>query len=372
MKHKLKFLAIITAMTISLSGCYPTGEKQLPPNGGSGVSDTQGNAEASHPFDGKVSEKFGDVELNYEISPDLPTQIPKIKLKRKEFDIELCKSVLLHDKTIIPGEIDWVITTSDDCQLIIGGDRLEFYNNSMAETPKQYGMFAVLFNKFCRTGSIQLKSFSSMEAIEQVNKIFDELGIENYGEPGVVTVTPEEANAYLKKMISAQGEGDNTGQEEYTLWENDDGFYILKYRFNYNGIDICADNLKTPGTSRSVKGSDIMVCISKEGLFMIKTKTGMYDVISLDEGTVELKYNAKYASDQLVEHYSKIVAVRFPTFFTECKLEYIPFEYVDDREAVFTPAWCFMGYTSMDDDGYLRNDHAAYYYADTGRSYGGF
>lgn len=369
MKHKLKFLALITALTISLSGCYPTGEKELPSNSSGGVSDVQGNSEASQPFAGKVSEKFGDVELNYEISSNFPTQLPKIRLRRKNFDTELCKSVLLRDKTILPqrkDQVDWVFYTTDNCELSVGGDRLEFYDNNILYTPKHYQLVAMLFNKFCQAGNAQLNSFSSAEAIEQINEIFDELGIENYTEPYVVTVTPEDANALLEPLIAHNDEG------EYALWEEDDGFYILKYRFSYNGIDLCTDNLKTPGTSREVKGSEIMVCVSKEGVFMIDTNTGLYDVISLDEGTVDLKYDAKYASDQLVKHYSKITNVKYPTSFTECKPEYIPLEWVDTREAVFIPAWCFMGYALMDDDGFMRTDYAEYYYADTGRSYGGY
>lgn len=97
----------------------------------------------------------------------------------------------------------------------------------------------------------------------------------------------------------------------------------------------------------------------------------MYDVVSLDEGTVDLKYDAKYASDQLVEHYSKITAVRQPTFFTQCKLEYIPLEQ-NNGEVIFTPAWCFMAHTVDREDSDWRSDHVEYYYADTGRIYGGY
>lgn len=374
MKHKLKFLTIITVLTISLAGCYPTGDKPLPSNSGDNLSDESGNISGSELFSGKISEKFGNVELNYEISPDFPTQLPKIRLKRKEFDEDLCKSVLLRDKTIAPkeGMVDWVYYTTDDCMLAVGGDSLQFSDESIINKLKHFDIFATMWNKYCRAGSVQLKSFSSAEATERVNKLLDELGIENYGEPDVVTVTPEDANAFFEKTGSAKvSENDYSDpNKEYIPWDEDGGLYILKYRFNYNGIDICAANMKTLGTSRAIKGADISVCITKDGITSFKVNM-LYDVVSLNEETVDLKYDAKYASDQLVEHYSKITAVQSPTYFTECKLEYIPLDQ-DNGEVVFTPAWCFMAHTVDEEDSDWQSDYAEYYYADTGRSYGGY
>lgn len=372
--RKIAAASFLLSASLALSGCYPTGEKALPSDGGDDLSNTSGNVDGSKPFSGKISEKFGNVELNYEIAPDFPTQLPKIRLRRKDFDEELCKSVLLRDKTIVPKEgiVDWVYYTSDDCMLVVGGDSLQFSDESITSKLKHFDIFATIWNKYCRVGSVQLKSFSSTEATERVNKLLDELGIENYGEPDVVTVTPEEANAYLEqtgaKKVSENNYSDPN--KEYIPWAEDGGMYILKYRFNYNGTDLCAANLKTLGTSRLVKGSDISVCVTKDGIISIKANT-MYDVVSLNEETVDLKYDAKYASDQLVEHYSKITAVQEPTFFTECKLEYIPLA-LESGEVVFTPAWCFMAHTADEEDDYWRSDYAEYYYADTGRSYGGY
>lgn len=374
MKYKYKFFALIIALTISLTGCYPTGDKPLPSNGGGNLSDASGNISGSELFSGKISEKFGNVELGYEISPDLPTQLPKIRLRQKYFDEEVCKSVLLRDKTIVPKEgiVDWVYYTSDDCMLAVGGDSLQFSDENIINKLKHFDIFATIWNKYCRAGSVQLKSFSSAEAAERVNKLLDELGIENYKEPDFVTVTPEEANAFLEKTGAKKvGENDYSDpNKEYIPWSEDDGLYILKYRFNYNGIDLCAANMKTLGTSRAIKGADVSVCVTKDNIISIKANT-MYDVVSLNEETVDLKYDAKYASDRLVEHYSKITAVQEPTFFTECKLEYIPLA-LESGEVVFTPAWCFTAYTADEEDDYWRSDYAEYYYADTGRGYGGY
>ncbi len=374
MKHKLKFFALITIVTILLTGCYPTGEKQLPSDSGGDFSDASGNIESSKPFAGKISEKFGDVELNYEISPDFPTQLPKIRLKPKNFDEELCKSVLLRGKTIVPKEdlVDWVYYTADDCMLYVKSDDIRFTDEKIITQLKHFQNYATLFNDYCRAGNTQLKSFSSAEAVERVNKLLDELGIENYGEPYIVTVTPEEANADLEKTGCVKVSENNYSDpnSEYIPWDEDDGLYILKYQLNFNGIDLCGANLKTVGTSRTIMGADISACVAKDRIISLKLKS-MYDVVSLDDGKVDLKYDAKYASDQLVEHYSKITAVREPTFFTECKLEYIPLG-LDNGEVVFTPAWCFMGHTVNREDSNWRSDYANYYYADTGRIYGGY
>lgn len=375
MKHKIKFFALIIAIMHSLTGCYPTGENSLPSNGPGGTSGSQGSTDSLQTFSGAVSEKFGNVELNYEISSDFPTQLPKIRLRQKVFDEELCKSVFLRDKTIAPpkeGMVDWVFYTTDDCMLAVGGDSLEFSDKKIINQLKHYDYFATVRNKYCRVSNDQLKTYSSAEAIEHVNKLLDELGIENYEEPGVVTVTPEAANAFFEKTGAVKvSENDYSDtNKEYIPWNEDDGLYILKYRFNYNGIDLCAANIKTLGTSRLIKGSDISVCVTKDGIKYVKTDA-VYDVVSLDAGLVDLKYDAKYASDQLVERYSKIAAVSEPTFFTECKPEYIPLD-LDNGEVVFTPAWCFMAHMINEEDSEWRSDYAEYYYADTGRSYGGY
>jgi len=363
-------------MAILLTGCYPTGEKELPSDKQEISSDAQedpsGGDHTVEPFDGKVSEKIGNVEFNYEISPDFPTQAAKIKLKPKQLNEELVKNVLLRDKTIT-SESEGRYETSDGCVLLSGFDII-FADSGIGDSRKNFGNIASVYDDFCRSSSEQLKSFPSMDAVERVNKVLDEIGVENYGEPCIIPISPEEGNAYLEEhggFTKIKDPNDVSDENNYTFWTEDDGIYILKYQFKFNGIDISHGNLKTLETARTIIGADITAYVTKDDIFYLEINS-LYDIASLNEETVDLKFDAAYASNALIEHYSQLTAVRYPTFFTECKLEYIPVERTDDNEVIFAPAWCFMGYWLKGVNNDMPEDFAEYYYSETGIRYGSY
>ena len=133
--------------------------------------------------------------------------------------------------------------------------------------------------------------------------------------------------------------------------------------------------MKTLGTAKSIRGSYITVYVNKNTIFYLEISS-LYDAVPLDEGTVDFKFNAGHASNALIDHYSKPAAVKYPTFFTECKLEYVPTEYAENNEIIFMPAWCFMGYQqhglTADIPVDIPRDFAEYYYAETGIRAGSF
>lgn len=360
MKKHLTAAALLLSVVLTLSGCYPTGEPSIP-------SDIQ-NMPAQN-FVGKVSEKAGDAEFNYEISTDLPTQMPKIKLKPKQIDEELVKKVLLRDKTINPeaDRPDWVIETTDGSVLCIGGDWISFADGRVDDNRSNFATIANTYNRFSLSSSEQLTSFSSREAVERVNKILDELGIENYGEPYIIPISHEVGNADLKKYGVHTTNRDQS-RDDYDLWTEDDGIYILKYRLDLNGTDICSGNLKTPDSIKTIQGADITAYVTKDLVFYLEVGS-WYDVVSLNEEPADLKFSAGYASDSLITLYSKISTLKYPTSFTDCKMEYVPAEYTDNGEIIFTPAWCFRGYQLRGPNYDSFYDCAEYYYAETGIRY---
>lgn len=374
MKHVSKFLALMTVLTVLLTGCYPTGEKELPSyhNISSNAQEdpSSGDPVITQPFVGIVSEKAGDAEFNYEISQNLPVQLPKIKLKTKLFDEELVKKVLLCDKTINPDadRPDWVIETTDG-SLLVFNYGFSFSDGRVDDNRSNFATIANHYNEYCYSSSEQLKSFSSGEAVERVNKLLGELGIENYGEPCIIPVSSEVGNAYLKERGIATTNKDQS-RDDYDLWTEEDGIYILKYRLNLNGTDVCSGNLKTPGSTKTIQGADITAYVTKDLVFYLEVGS-WYDVVSLNEETTDLKFSAGYASNALIDHYSKISSLKYPVSFTECKSEYVPAGYTDNNELFFTPAWCFMGYELKGVNNDMFTDCAEYYYAETGIRYMG-
>lgn len=362
MKHKLKLIALITTLTVSLSGCFPTGENQLPSNG----------SETAQPFSGRISEKYGDVELDYEIPADLPTKLPKIKLKLTDFskDEDHIVSVLFDGKTQVKNEnyADWVHFASDNSFLAVSDDEISFDNGGINNEFKHYHYFSATYKDLRRENGEQLNYFSSSEAVERGNKLLDDLGIENYGDPHIIAVTPKEANEELPKFCEKQVTEDSCSdpENEYIPWDEDDGLYILRYKLNFNGVEVpdCWTNLT--GSSRAAsKAPGIIIGVTKENIVYCKAKRS-YDVVSLDNGTSDLIYDAKYASDKLAEHYSKITKVSMPIVFYQCKPEYVFYKNEADGSAVFVPVWCFMGRMSDREDPSVGLDCAACYYCGTG------
>lgn len=362
MKKYLTFAALILSAVLALSGCYPTGDKKLPSN----------DAENSQPFSGNISGKFGEAEFDYEVSPYFPNQLPKIKLKLKEFDAELLKKVLLSGKTLVQDEEmpDWWIEATDGSRLRLGGSGFDFADGRVDDNRSNFFTIAQHYNYFCRSSSEQLSSFSSRNAVELVNKILDEIGVENYGEPCVIAISPEMGNAYLKANGGVLTTNKEQSRDDYDPWEEDGGVYVLKYRFDLNGTDVCSGSLKTLETARTVPGADITAFVTKDLIFNLEINS-WYDAVPVNEETVSFKFSAKDASDALIEHYSKITTLKYPTYFTECRLEYVPAEYKDDGEVVFTPAWCFMGH-QIKGGGDWYEDFAEYYYTETGIRYGSY
>lgn len=376
---KIVAAAFLLSAVLTLSGCYPTGEKPLPPTSdvqGSDQGDPSGDPETTQPFVGTVSKKVGDVEFNYDISADLPTQATKIKLKPKDLDKELVKNVLLSGKTVISEYENYRFETSDGSLLCFwdGGSYIDFSDGKVDDSRNNVITIPNSYDYFCYSNSKQLKSFSSQNAVERVNKLLDEIGVENYGEPCIIPVSAETGNAHLKEDGVFTTNKDQS-KDDYDLWTEDDELYILKYRFKFNGTDLCSGKLKTLGTAKSIQGAEITAYVNKDTIFHLEIHS-WYDVVSLDEGMVDFKFNAGHASNALIDHYSKLASVKYPTFFTECKLEYVPTEYAENNEIIFMPAWCFIGYQqkglTADIPIDIPRDFAEYYYAETGIRAGSF
>lgn len=353
MKRIFELLIALLFLSVILTGCYLTGEKN---NSGSEHNDP--------PVHG--GEHTYIATFDYQISHDFPAQVPKIKVKVKKIDKELVKNALLRDKTIIKeeefGERTNIIT-SDDQLLNIYSNSFNYFDRGAASDPKDFTAVALHYNNNAYISEGELKNFSRKEAVERVNTLFDEVGINNYGEPYIIPITPEMANYSLETYGSFNFNG------EYTLWTEDDGEYILIYPLNVNGINTSSlQEMRISG--RTVFNEKIVVYITKDCILDIEMLV-LHDIVSEDEGMAELRFDAEYASNELKSRYSKII-LDYPTFFTECRLEYIPFEQTDDSGIIYAPAWCFSGYQLQGPEKDVPFNYFEYYYAETGIRWGGY
>ncbi len=327
-------------------------------------------------INGIVNKKLDNVTFDFKINSDHPTELPKIKLKEKQFDAEILKNALLSGKTItdtlerglMGGGKQITYKTSDKCVLLVSPGNFSFRDLSIGDALKNFGTVASNFDEYCNSNNEELASFSRADAVQRVNKILDEVGVENYGEPYAIPVSSEMANSYLEENGSfSKEEGAN---KNYTLWEQDEGLYVLKYKFNFGGTDISNADLKAVGSGRTIDGSDITAYVTKDNIFYLKV-CEMYEEEFVNAGAVELKFSAEDAANELIEYYSKQY-VENPKCFTEFKLEYVPSEQTSDSEVIFAPAWRFSGYELKGVERDIPTDCVEYYYADTGMRYGSY
>ncbi len=383
MKHKLKLLTLMLTSSVFLAGCFPTGERNIPPKTTSNTSQTENGSDRSDGSDnedittgffpdGVVNMQEDNLSIDFTIPTDAPTSVQKIALKPKEYDVETVKKVILQDKTItdateqFPGSKTTIYKTSDNCRLVAYPDSYIYIDSGVGDNSKNYGNIAQHYDKIYYSSDEELPSFSRKDAVDRVNKILDETGIENYADPYVIPINAEKANDYLEK----KGGFSKTGGSSYTLWEQDEGIYVLKYPFKYNGIELCMGNLKAAGASATTVGAGITAYVTKDKIFYI-TISESYDVVSENAGTVNIDFDADYAANEFVNYYSKQVLTS-PKYFTECKLEYVPLKSGENSEIIFTPAWCFMGHILSGPEKDIVTDCAEYYYADTGIRLGSY
>ncbi len=378
---KKVMLAVAAVICVAALGIFIRVNKKpetVSSNDSTGVSsgdDLGSNSTIPFP-DGIVNKKLDNVTFDFKINSKHPTELLKIKLKEKQIDAEILKNALLSGKTItdknernlMRGGKQITYKTSDKCVLLVSPGNFSFSDDSIGDTSKNFGTVANYFDEYCNSNNEELTSFSRTDAVQRVNKILDEVGIENYGDPYVIPVSSEMANSYLEENGGfSKEEGAN---KNYTLWEQDDGLYVLKYKFNFGGTDISNADLKAVGSGRTIYGADITAYVTKDNIFYLKV-CQMYEEEFVNAGAVELKFSAENAANELIEYYSKQF-VEDPKRFTECKLEYVPFEQTNDSEVIFTLAWRISGYELKGVKGDIPTDCVEYYYVDTGKRYGSY
>lgn len=398
MKKSLETIAAIFALAALLGGCYPS-EKTEASSDSAVERSEQGSVSPSESEQGVEPPVFtlpDDIKLDIKLPENVPNEIPAVTLRLKTWNSEEIRKMFfdgkeltaenVSDEVFYPGEKMYYWETEDITAAIEPG-RFEYSDKAELGGRCQYGsvlQFSIDDNSLiddCYAGGEELSTFSREDAKKRAGEMLGRLGINNLGEPRIISFHAELANKILPMCKEWK---DNAGEPfEYTPWTEDDEVYILRYSQKYENTEIISigGEYSYPSDSGfALKDTVIIAAVSKDKILELDCKTVFEESYEVGE-SFPVKCSAQQALDKLKEYLSNIVLPNATRKYYGCKLVYIPYVGTEDNMTVtFKPAWEFAGYRTWklpeesveDTDFYYyvhRGQENEYILADTGHRY---
>lgn len=344
---KLIALILILSAALTMSGCFPTGEKD--PN----VSNVSNVVSPSGSFE--YEKENLKVKLDVPAAPEnLPT---RIKLKEKRFDFETIEKVFLDGKILNPEESEDLIhnyTDGSHLEFLEDLNMLWFNEGSVSylgikvkppKTPVNYYLY-VRYSHDCYREELgigkELEGFSSQSAIDRALELCSTLGINNLGSPEVYAF---DKNSYEKFKRS---------DRSFDSWLNDDvpftkdnEIYVLRFKQQFGGVelahiyDVSIDDSTVKGGKSSVGSTEVVVGVSKDDIFFFRVDNAYeaeYETVS----TEPIKFGADYALGELTNYMEKKYFTD-ETAFEDMSVVYYPVERKEAGYVEYAAAWCFKG-----------------------------
>lgn len=361
------FGAIIAGAVFTLSGCFPTGEKD--PTQTNSVDLTE---DGTYVF----SKEYLDVSFEMpEIQNDLPA---KIKLRKKYFNTDEILKLFFDGKTILEDKT-WSgnYHADDQSHLYVASDdnTISFNDGKTAPEPRDQIDFPVNYmmpvhhlreyfkEEYFPSG--ELEEFPSSYAIKRAQELLSTLGMTSLGEPDIFAVSLE---SFEKFRIYYPTEA--FFNNSYPLTKDNEIYYLTYQKF-VNGIglaDISQFSVKdnTDGRTATVYSPIVKVGVSKDNIFLFDSGAAYedeYEILS-DE---PIKYDLNYAVNELQSYLEKsYFSSRKAAKINTAKLVYLPVEVNEEGTVEFVLAWSFEGRIGDVNDIFYWNDYKIIIRADNG------
>lgn len=334
---------ILFLLICSLTGCFPTGELNMPSESvinseNTGNSNKDENISYSAP---RVIEAF--LKIDVPLPDNYPTELPVLKATVREFDAEAVKAVFIDGKTIDKDDSQngkTMLFTDDGTSLYVDKGNITFITDAhlfdgenekrsksmMQQTAAEHA--ASKYLDFIHTGD-ELDGFPRSEARERADELVKMLDIKYLGEPQIYAVTAEDSHNFDENIV---------------LTKNEE-CYLVKYLTTYNGIPIPNEDTEVfVGTNN--ESSWVNVILTKDKL----VKFSCFNILeSIEEtGTAQIKCSAETALSKLYDYYDMQIDEKRKK---EKRYEYdkMSFAYVSsnvDRkkgEYIYSPLVCVSG-----------------------------
>lgn len=340
MKKCLAAAALLISMALTLSGCFPTGEKD--PNTSNVLSESE--------FFECEKE---NLSVNFKI-PNKPVNVPtRIKLKEKFFNPDELLEIFFGGKTI--NEADsrgmhiWAndksyLRTQSKLNEIRFDDGATCYNGLEVSrnSPINYQINLIYSREQYRDMfgiGEEIEGFPSQNAIDRALELCSTLGINNLGKPMVYAFNLEVYEKY-KELTSPWLNSD-------IPFTKDNEVYILRFRQTFGEIELADlyDYYINDSTAKygkvSLDSPEVVVGVSKTDIFHFMVEEAYeaeYETISNEP----IKFGLNYALNEF-SGYLERSYFNNETKFIAADIVYFPVESKEDGYIEYSLAWCFYG-----------------------------
>lgn len=349
MKNIVKY-ALVLSLAFVLTGCFPTGEVEQQ---SSIRVDNAADSSDSEPAAFAIPNDLQNVKFNLDLSEtggDYPSEVPVIKAKRRQFDVEEAKAMFIDGKTVIketPNDYGGAFHTSDGITLSVNQFGLYYAVNHLLDDEEKHSLFSVKSNAALNLRynysdyqhlDAELDGFSRAEALARADELVNKLDIKFLGEPNVYAFTLEELENYINKPDRLDKEGNETSVQ---ITKNDE-FYLVRYFGEYGGVTM-------PGEIGQVfenefqDNTQVDVILTSDSLMELSCDD-VFDSIEAIEAT-QIKCGAETAASKAYDYYSsKDRVMDYQLEYNNLALSYVTFanDY-NAGEVTFKPLWHLSG-----------------------------
>ncbi len=342
MKKCLAAAALFLSVVLTLSGCFPTGEKDPTPDTSLDLSDN------------KLFEfSKNDLTASFEI-PDTPDNIAtRIRLKEKKFDTDEILDLFFSGKTIDPAatfeDHYWAydksfLRLSEDLNEIYFADGYSCCD-MIGETPNTPVNYTVTlyygkdeYREVYDIGS-ELEGFPVQSAVDRALELASKLGLTHLGSPKVYAFDVDTFEKIKKDTPGRYNEALPLTQDEEV--------YLLRFPQVFDGIELAnsyslqIDDDTQKGGLGFVYSPEVVVGVSKSDIYFFEAEEAYeaeYEILSSDP----MKYDLNYALNELTSYLNRVY-FNDPTLINNAKLVYFPVTRKAQGYVEFLPAWSFTG-----------------------------
>lgn len=367
MKKRLAAAAVLILVVFTLSGCFPTGEKD--PNTTSSVDFAESDTY-------EYNKDY--LEVSFKL-PDIPSGVPmRIKLKEKNFDPEEIIGLFFGGKTILEDKTwEGNYHADDKSHLLTDPERnvIRFNDGKTAPVPRDpidvpvnYQTPVLHLKEYFKEEYYpngELEEFPSGDAIKRALELTSTIGITNLGEPEVFAVTLDSYEKFKEHY------NDDIFFNDDLPMTKENEIYYLTFQKVYDGIelaDISSLSIKdnTDGLTSTISSPTVTVGVSRDNIFLFDsgaTYEDEFEVLS----DKPVKYDLNYALNELENYLEKVFfSSRKSAKINTAKLIYLPIEMNADGTVECVLAWSFEGYIGDINDDFNWNDYKIIIRADDG------
>ncbi|UUX33611.1 hypothetical protein [Fundicoccus culcitae] len=322
MKKHFKTI-IIGTITITLSACFPTEQRNLSNNSENGTISIieDSNSENENKF---IDDSSDVVTFDADLYIPEGPYLASVPAKPLEFESdEVVNLFNTYATSPLYQTVDegWSERWENEMGDILTFDYIDFsfYNHKFLT--KAYNQVLSIDGEFVGNNFFDLYEFKELEnnpsesVIQSMKYILDQLGIEHLNTPKIAALTDSDLIAYNDEIFLIR---ENSNISEF---ETGDQVYVIEYPLTLGGASLATTGY-TEETLYGFNGSKAIGIFHEEGLVYLKM-TGLYQINGNYENEFISIMTMNQLKDVLINEYSGIIGLG-NVVVNEIALQYLP------------------------------------------------